>query len=597
MLTKEEILFFKQNKNEITPELLDILRTYGNDGKEVAIEILDTPKDSEEYYLDAFNNRLSFNGNRRLKKEMAKMPLQRIHLSELQRCRADINYFKDNYVKIKTKKGINFPDLRPYQERVINSISDDANTDNIILMGRQSGKSITISIYLAWCYLFMTETNIGIVGNAGKLAQEFLSNVKNILIELPMWLQVGTSEWNKRKIAGENKMRILTDVPSSDSFRGFTISILVIDEAAFIQSNRWAEFADSIFPSQEGLSWKKNIITSTANGMNHFYDLIKRAKEKNTHNLIEVDWREVPRYNANGTLKTPEQFKEEQVRKNGLVYFNQNFANEFIGSSLTMIAPEKLGLMTAQEPIDVLNGILNVYKSPKKKHNYIMGVDTAKTGKDGFAVQIFDVTTVPFVQVAAMTVQIDYLKMPEFLDEWGRYYNDALIIVENNTGEGQSVADQLYQVYEYENIYFDVEVTKNIAKKMSYPGFRTSSKSRKMILSTFTLFSEYDKIEIVDAETIKQLERFVLVNGKYQAQDTTTSDDCVMATALCFAMFTNIKNFDDILQLKKSIMNNDASEELDFVALLNCGSFDDGTDYEDSSSHTFSHFNDYDTYI
>ena len=137
----------QQNKHEITPELLEELRSHGNEGKQIALEILDIDKDNEQYYLDAFGNRMSFNGNRRLKKAFTKMTLHPIHKLELQRCASDIHYFKDNYVRIKTKTGINFPDLRDYQNQFIDSIIPDDSEDNIGLMGRQCcSASTSISV-------------------------------------------------------------------------------------------------------------------------------------------------------------------------------------------------------------------------------------------------------------------------------------------------------------------------------------------------------------------------------------------------------------------------------------------------------------------
>lgn len=230
IFTRSIIDHLRQNKHEITPDLLGELRAHGNLGKQIALEILDIEKDAEQYYLDAFGNRMSFNGNRRLKKAFTKMKLHQIHISELERCANDIHYFKDNYVRIKTKSGVNFPELREYQNEFINSILPDDNEDNIGLMGRQSGKSISTAIYLSHKFNFGKDLNIGIVGNKGAQAREFLSNTKNIIIELPIWMQQGVNVWNKGSIENESKMRILTDVPNSDAFRGYTIAILVVDE-------------------------------------------------------------------------------------------------------------------------------------------------------------------------------------------------------------------------------------------------------------------------------------------------------------------------------------------------------------------------------
>ena len=581
IFNQDIIDYLKNNKHEITVNLLEEIRSYGNEGKHIALQILDLPVDDENYYLDAFGNRISFNGNRRLKKQYTRLNLSEIHLKEIERCAKDIKYFKDNYVKIKTKDGVNFPELRDYQNRFIELLSSDV--ENIVaLLGRQSAKSTTTAIYLTHLFLFQENLNIGIVANRGAQAREFLANIKNIFIELPIWLQTGINVWNKGSIESENKTRILTDVPGPDAFRGYTMNCLVIDEAAFIRTTIFEEFADSIFPSQSALAWKKNIIISTANGMNHFYDLVNKAKSEDVKDMtfFTVDWREVPRYKTDGSTYDPDEFRDSIIKKYGLLYWKQNYECEFLGSSHTLISSEKLKIMQPKEPEEILGNKLKIYEHPQKDHKYIMAVDPAKDGTDAFAIQIVDITTINFKQVAAANLQVDYLLMPEYLYEWGKYYNTAFLIIENNEGAGQSIADQLKQTYEYENLYYDFKQDSNVknllkAKKI-YPGFRTTSKSRKQILQTMKLFIENDKLEIVDKTTIEELKRFIYTKNKFQADDGC-KDDMVLALALVFAPFCNVKNFIDMEKVIKNIYFEE-NETYDFIELVNFGSFDDGVE-------------------
>jgi len=577
---QDTIDHLRANKDEITPELLESLRAHGNAGKQIALDILDLEMDNEQYYLDAYGNRISFNGNRRLKKAFTKLQMWPIHKIEMDKCREDIHYFLNNYVKIKTQSGVNFPDMRKYQNEFIDDILPDEHESIIGLMGRQSGKTVSTAIYLAHKYNFGKELNIGIVANKGPMAREFLANAKNILIELPIWMQQGTTNWNKGSIENESKMRILTDVPSSDSFRGFTISILVVDECAFIRPHLWEEFSDSIFPSQSGLAWKKNIILSTANGMNHFFKMVKGAREKkNGMQVHEVFWKDVPRYKPDGSMMQPEEFMKNVVDKHGIVYFNQNYANEFLGSSHTLISAQKLAEMTPGELHEIRDGKLQVFHYPEEGHKYIMTVDAAKDGADAFAVQIVDITDFRFKQVAAARLQVDYLKMPEFIYEWAVWYNKPYLIIENNEGAGQSVADQLFQSYEYENLHFDKDIGRT-AKKKKFPGFRTTGKSRRQILQTMKLFIENDKLEINDKSTINEFLQFIMVNQRFQA-DEGAHDDMVMSLAIVFAPFCNSKNFEDMKVLVNNLYNSDDladADKHDFGELLILGSFEDGTD-------------------
>ena len=514
VFTDDVILHLKNNKNEITEELLSELRSFGNEGKKIALEILDTPKDHEGYYVDSFDNRLSFNGNRGLKGEFAKLDLSDIHEIEIRKCKDDIHYFKDNYIRIRTKDGINFPDLRIYQNEFISIIEDDENEDIIGLLPRQSGKSVTVGIYLAHLYNFSQDKNIGIVANRGAMAREFLNNVKNMYLELPMWMQLGTVVWNKGSIENEAGMR-LTDVPSSDSFRGYSINCLVIDETAFIRNTVWDEFTDSIFPSQSGLAWKKNIMISTANGMNHFYHLVEGAKSDSNGMLFyQVSWKDVPRYKADGSVYSSEDFMNSIIRKHGEVYWAQNYENSFIGSSYTLLSADALKKITPKDP-EMIQNQLRIFEFPEPNHKYILAVEKRR---NRFATQIVDITSFPFKQVASANMQIDYLLMPEFLNEWGEMYNSALIIVENNEGAGQSIADQLKLDYEYENLWYDKESQKS-NKSKKYPGFRTTTRTRSQILKTLKLFIENDNLEVNDKETINEFFSFIHINNKYPADD------------------------------------------------------------------------------
>ena len=268
------------------------------------------------------------------------------------------------------------------------------------------------------------------------------------------------------------------------------------------------------------------------------------------------------------------------LKKSGLLYWKQNYECEFLGSSHTLISSEKLKIMQPKEPEEILGNKLKIYEHPQKDHKYIMAVDPAKDGTDAFAIQIVDITTINFKQVAAANLQVDYLLMPEYLYEWGKYYNTAFLIIENNEGAGQSIADQLKQTYEYENLYYDFKQESNVknllkAKKI-YPGFRTTSKSRKQILQTMKLFIENDKLEIVDKTTIEELKRFIYTKNKFQADDGC-KDDMVLALALVFAPFCNVKNFIDMEKVIKNIYFEE-NETYDFTELVTFGSFDDGVE-------------------
>lgn len=365
----------------------------------------------------------------------------------------------------------------------------------------------------------------------------------------------------------------------------YTTSGIESSNCAFIKFSAWDEFCDSIFPSQSSLAWKKNIIVSTANGQNHFYEMVEGAREEsNGYGIFEVNWEDVPRYDQDGKKLSPEEFRDSVIKKNGILYFNQNYANEFLGSSKTLISTESIEEMQRNQKhheytIGPKSSKLKIFKEPEPEHMYIMGVDAAKDGMDSFSVQIIDITTLEFEQVASAKLDVDYLLMPEFLNEWGNWYNYAYMIIENNEGAGQSIADQLFRTFEYENLHYDRDT--RTRKRKKYAGTRTTSKSRKQNLSTMKLFIENSKLKIYDRDTIEEFKRFIFIKNKFQA-DGGYHDDMVMSLAVIFTPFIDVKNFDDM----KEVTDNLYAESVKgnspkFIDMITFGDFHDGPEEQD----------------
>ena len=621
ILSNEQIELLKNNKNLITEELLDELRKT-KEGKSVALQILDIPKDDEDYYLDAFGSRISFDGNRQIKPCYTKIQLTDIQIKEIQKCSEDIDYFKANYVQFKTKSGIGFPDHRKYQDDFIHALNDE-NDQYVVVFPRQAGKSATTAVWLTWLFLFYPQIDIGVCANRGSTASDFLAKVKNIFTLLPIWMQQGIKIWNVQRIEGENGTRILTDATSGDSFRGGSMNVIVVDECAYVKSSKWGAFSDAVLPSQSALAWKKTVFISTPNGMNHFYDYYKNSKKRkvlkdlskeevekvktqekvlnvfknksgtfdveidkpsNGMELLTVDWKEVPRYDEKGNPVDPEDFKQKTINKEGLQFFLQAYACEFLGSSHTLISGEVLKELESSTPerqmfVNGTTEFVNIYSEAEEGHKYILSCDPAKDGRDYFALHVIDITKFPFKQVVCGKLQIDYLLMPEFIFDLANTYNTAFTIIENNEGAGQSIADTLKRDFEYENLYFDRDGKGDKFKK--YPGFRTTPKSRNQLLETLKLLIENNKLEINDADTIFELQRFVLLRKKFQAEDGF-HDDLVMSLAIAFCLFNDINNFEDIKKVSESIYSDDSSVE--FTDIMTIGCFDDGTEINNFES-------------
>jgi len=106
-----------------------------NKEKNKLFKMIDIKKNNEGYYLDAFENPISFNGIKGLKRSNIKLKLQEIHKNELKICKNDYKYFRRNYCKIKTKEGISRPEPRDYQERAEDALLK--GNDTVLFFPRQ----------------------------------------------------------------------------------------------------------------------------------------------------------------------------------------------------------------------------------------------------------------------------------------------------------------------------------------------------------------------------------------------------------------------------------------------------------------------------
>jgi hypothetical protein len=441
---------------------------------------LDLPVDSKGRVLDVDNKPACFSNIIFLTPPNVKLPLKEDHIKEIVKCSNNVEYFIENYVKIfSLDDGWIYPKLRPYQKKLIEHY--ESNRFSNVMMGRQSGKSVTTLLYLLWIIIFKPDSVVGICANKEAMASENLQRLKEFYENVPVWLKVGIKEWNKTNIILENGSKVYSASTSPTTFRGLGIKYLFIDELAFIDC--WSDFSKSVIPTITSSKSSQLMATSTPQGLNHFYNMWMDAEDGKTgYKNFKVEWWEIPGRDENWKQKII------GTLSGGLVEFNQEYACEFLGSSYTLVDIEALKRLKYANPIlnEHYHKEIRIYQHPKPTNNYIIVGDGAKGGGDHFALHIIDVTSFPLKQVASANLTTPYLKVPMMLNTLGLAYNNAMIILENNEGAGTSVADLLYQVYEYENIFLE--------KDKKWFGFRTTAGNRNKILTHLKLFIENNKL-------------------------------------------------------------------------------------------------------
>jgi hypothetical protein len=499
-------------------------------------------------------------------------------ISEIAKCATDIEYFARKYVYvIDPDKGRVLCFLRPYQLRMLKAYTE--NRFVVTKSGRQSGKSMTAAIFILHTSLFNRDKKSAILANKLATAKDILEKLKMSYRLLPYWIQVGVKEWHKTSIQLDNECHIFASATSQDAIVGLTVNgILYIDEYAKIRRNIIDAFLDTVFPTVSASTQSKIIVTSTSRGLNHFYELWKKAiGKRNEFFPVEVLWDEVP--------GRDEAFKQKVIKNKSLQHFLQEYACEFLGSSSTLISGSILSGLEPKEPIQIFkDGKLKIYQFPVldktrdgivfKGRTYVCGIDTSKgTGNDSSVIQVLDITSYPFKQVAIYRSNDTITRsFAEVVHDLAVKYNNAYVMIENND-IGQAVVDYIWHDVEYENLVnYSPSKTRDI-------GIRSTKKTKSLACDLLQLFMQEFKIEIVDSDTIFELSKFVeLRPGKFGAEEGE-NDDCV--TALLWALFilkTNYLNEEDIKKDEKvdnivknlvdegeEEMHSEGEEPVDFI--------------------------------
>ena len=466
-------------------------------------------------------------GNANIKRDGVEHSFTREELEEYIKCKESVEYFAENYVKvIHIDHGLIPFKPYPYQRELFKSFQDERFT--VVLACRQSGKSISTCAYLLHYAIFNSEKFVAILANKAATAKEMLSRITLMLENLPFFLQPGCKVLNKGSIEFSNNTRMEAHATSSSSIRGKSVSLLYLDEFAFVEND--VEFYTSTYPVVSSGKTSRVIITSTANGIGNMFHKIYEGAVQGTNEFhpCRVDWWDVP--------GRDEKWKEQTIANTSQDQFEQEFGNSFgRGTGRTLISPTQLLALRAINPIEVKGGT-HIYTRPQELHNYVMTIDTAKgRGQDYSVFSIIDVTEIPFKQVACFRDNmISPLLFPDFIYKMAKWYNNAYLIVESND-QGALVWRALRYEFEYENMYVG-----KVARGTTF-GLEQTRKTKRIGCSNLKDLIEEGKLEVVDAETIRELGTFEAKGSSYEATQGN-HDDLVMSLVM-FGYFASTNMF------------------------------------------------------
>ena len=447
-------------------------------------------------------------------------------VNEIVKCGKDPSYFINRYVQIQhpLKGRIQFHTF-PFQDDCLTSFND--HRFNVVVKSRQLGLSTLSAAYAVWMALFRKDKSILVIATKLAVAQNFIKKVKIALSGIPKWLWITEiTTKNTQAIEFSNGSMIKAVPTSEDAGRSEALSLLIVDEAAFIRN--FDELWKGLYPTLS--TGGRAILVSTPNGTGgQYYDIYHGAEQgDNEFNPIKLPWDVHPERDDSWFEKEAKNLNKQQIA--------QELLCDFQASGDTFLTTEdiqklRMNIHTPIEKWGPENGVW-VWKYHLANHDYVISADVARgDGKDFSTFHVIDTTESEVVAEFKGKVPPDQLAV--LLAEAGKRYGEAALCPESNT-YGYAVLMKLQELG-YTNIYFAKEKDRFSALygggSIGKAGFSTQGTSRAQILTKLEEVIRNDKVSIYSSRFADEMKTFIWSGKKAQAQ-TGKNDDLVMSLAI-----------------------------------------------------------------
>lgn len=486
--------------------------------------------------------------------KMSQPNLREIIKDEYRKCALSPVYFMKKYCYIQhPQRGKILFQLYPFQEKTLNEIS--IHDYEIILKSRQLGISTLVAGYALWMMIFKSDTAVLVIATKQDVAKNIVTKVRIMYDNLPSWLRGNEKATanNKLSLELENGSRIKAVSSATDSGRSEALSLLIIDEVAFIDDNK-------IFPiwgsSQQTLATGgKAILLSTPNGTNNFFHKMWIDAEAGTNRFstIRLPWTVHPDRDLH--------WRKQQDELLGPKLAAQECDCDFSTSGNTVINVDTIDWYQetyGQEPKEKrgIDGNLWIWDSPDFSKNYIVACDVARgDASDYSTIQVLE--TESLTQVAEYKGQLGTKDFGNLAIAVATEYNDALLVIENANVGWAAIQPAIDRGYK--NLFYSHKQAELLSNPMKHlrrgfdlqnqadmvAGFTNTSKVRPLMVSKLDLYMRSKEIIIRSKRYFDELRVFIWKNGKQQGQ-TGYNDDLILA--MCIGVWIR----DTALQLRQS---------------------------------------------
>ena len=474
-------------------------------------------------------------------------------MAEIVRCGKDPVFFCNNYVKISHPiLGLIPFDMYGFQEESLGDFK--SNRFSIILKARQLGISTTVAAYVCWMMLYHRDKNVLVVATKLGTAANLVKKIKAIHKNLPPWLKISEITIdNRNSFELGNGSQVKASSTSGDAGRSEALSLLVIDEAAFVEGidDLWA----GLYPTLS--TGGRCIALSTPNGVgNWFHKTYTEAEEgKNDFHTMRLPWQVHPDRDADWFEKETRNMSRREIAQELECNFNASGETVVHGDDLKRI------IENVSEPTHKTGFDRNywIWSDPDPNRQYLLVADVARgDGSDFSVAHVFDIESMS--QVAEYQGKITPDMFAPLLHSIASEYNDALLVIENNS-LGIGVLNRL-QDSEYKNLYYSIKSTHEYVNEATaeavggIAGFTMSMKTRPLVISKFEEFIRNKLITINSVRTANEIKTFVWHNGRPQAMRSYNDDLVIAACIGCWVRGTALTVNKREMEYKKALLSS-----------------------------------------
>ena len=466
--------------------------------------------------------------------------IKKIIAQEYIKCAKDPAYFMKKYCYIQhpTRGRILF-NLYPFQSKVLHLFRD--NQYIITLKSRQLGISTLSAAYALWLMLFHKDKNVLALATTQATARNLVSKTMFMYDQLPKWLRLQAVEKNKLSLRLKNGSKITAKSSNTDAARSEAVSLLLIDEAAFIDN-----IEETFTAAQQTLATGGQCMAlSTPNGIgNWFHQTWEKAESgENSFLPIKLPWTVHP--------ERDESWREQQDSDLGPRMAGQECDCDFLASGDTVFEPDDMLFYEQtylKEPLERrgVDGNLWIWEGVDYTKSYMVVADVARgDSADYSAFHIFDIESC--TQVGEYKGKLSPKDFGNVLVGIASEYNEALLVVEN-ANIGWATIEQILE-RQYSNLYYSstsqMETVESYMSKYErdklVPGFTMSVRTRPLVVAKMIEYIRERGVTIQSKRLLGEMRVFVWKNGKPQAQVNYNDDLLISAATALYVRDTALR--------------------------------------------------------